>query len=621
MVYSKLIKKSNNNHLLAMAYTCLVTTFPYNVKQTIEYARVNKFSAIAISAVSYGFADRELLKSPLKHKHVPFSRSDLILDPNNWSRRVVLMLSDPYGIDFKDKRVRHAKESLLSQELDNANFLQCSGYVMLRLNYGSCVANLARILASKVKCLILVNVKLASKDDEDTWLWWNQLRTCANFSGKMKAVLEISSNKLPNEEHINRWIGEPLEGIELPANLFIRNKSNYPVLPRNIQQLLSRFLENGNINFFVSTSFDENLQYHSEYLEILKSKFDKTKNNMFHSVADTLQLPLQPLYDNLDTYTYQVFEKDPLKYMKYQEAVAAALKDMEGGSEKIIMVLGAGRGPLVRAVLNASKETKCPVKIYVIEKNSSAINTLHAHVRETWSDSSTSIQIINQDMRDFNPPIKADIIVSELLGSFGDNELSPECLDCATRLLKDTGISIPYKSTSYVNPIMSTKLLESVRNLPPQLNQSEVCPYTTKAQCMYVVFLNNVYHIDEPQPLFEFTHPNRECPVNNSRFAEVSFKATADCVLTGFAGYFDADLYKDIKISIHPTEHTVGMSSWFPMFIPIIEPQFVKAGETISALFWRNVGSHAVWYEWMTLSPQHSLRHNPDGQCSKIYSL
>ncbi len=31
---------------------------------------------------------------------------------------------------------------------------------------------------------------------------------------------------------------------------------------------------------------------------------------------------------------------------------------------------------------------------------------------------------------------KADILVSELLGSFGDNELSPECLDGAQKFLK-----------------------------------------------------------------------------------------------------------------------------------------------------------------------------------------
>lgn len=31
---------------------------------------------------------------------------------------------------------------------------------------------------------------------------------------------------------------------------------------------------------------------------------------------------------------------------------------------------------------------------------------------------------------------QADILVTELLGSFGDNELSPECLDGAQKVLK-----------------------------------------------------------------------------------------------------------------------------------------------------------------------------------------
>lgn len=41
-------------------------------------------------------------------------------------------------------------------------------------------------------------------------------------------------------------------------------------------------------------------------------------------------------------------------------------------------------------------------------------------------------------MRYWEPPggTRADLIVSELFGSFGDNELSPEALDGAQRLLK-----------------------------------------------------------------------------------------------------------------------------------------------------------------------------------------
>lgn len=39
-------------------------------------------------------------------------------------------------------------------------------------------------------------------------------------------------------------------------------------------------------------------------------------------------------------------------------------------------------------------------------------------------------------MRRVEVPEPVDILVSELLGSFGDNELSPECLDGAIRFLK-----------------------------------------------------------------------------------------------------------------------------------------------------------------------------------------
>lgn len=46
------------------------------------------------------------------------------------------------------------------------------------------------------------------------------------------------------------------------------------------------------------------------------------------------------------------------------------------------------------------------------------------------------MELIAGDMRRVEVPEPVDILVSELLGSFGDNELSPECLDGAVRFLK-----------------------------------------------------------------------------------------------------------------------------------------------------------------------------------------
>lgn len=40
---------------------------------------------------------------------------------------------------------------------------------------------------------------------------------------------------------------------------------------------------------------------------------------------DYLQAPLQPLADNLESITYEVFEKDPVKYDQYEKAIKLAL--------------------------------------------------------------------------------------------------------------------------------------------------------------------------------------------------------------------------------------------------------------------------------------------------------
>ena len=66
---------------------------------------------------------------------------------------------------------------------------------------------------------------------------------------------------------------------------------------------------------------------------------------------DFLQSPLQPLMDNLESVTYEVFEKDPIKYTEYKKAIYRALVDRITDEEAktktlVLMVLGAGRGEL-----------------------------------------------------------------------------------------------------------------------------------------------------------------------------------------------------------------------------------------------------------------------------------
>lgn len=307
---------------------------------------------------------------------------------------------------------------------------------------------------------------------------------------------------------------------------------------------------------------------------------------------------------------------DPIKYRLYQRAIEAALKDKVSDAEKdtktlILMVLGAGRGPLIRASLNAAKNTGRKLKILVVEKNANAIVTLTSLIAVLWPDE--DITLISEDMRTVVLKKKADIIISELLGSFGDNELSPECLDGAQSLLKPDGISIPCDSVSYVRPVMSNKLYNQVRD-----EQKKSLSKTLHSEKNLLAYLNNVYYIDEPKALFKFQHPNKTVPIDNTRYGKLTFRATLDCVVHGFSGYFTSKLYKDIELSILPATHSPGMASWYPMFFPLplsSGPLNLKACDVFSVEFWRKVDADKVWYEWRVQDGQVA---NVNGEFSPI---
>jgi len=129
---------------------------------------------------------------------------------------------------------------------------------------------------------------------------------------------------------------------------------------------------------------------------------------------------------------------------------------MEIDPEEVITVMyfGAGRGPLIRKAIKAADRSQVKIKIIALDKNPNAIVTLrNMIIEENLSD---KVTLFAGDMRkiDIND-MQGDILMSELLGSFGDNELSPECLIPTEKFLKKGGIFLPYEYTNYVVPLSS----------------------------------------------------------------------------------------------------------------------------------------------------------------------
>jgi type II protein arginine methyltransferase len=459
------------------------------------------------------------------------------------------------------------------------------------------------------------------------WQRWNELRLVCDQHPNIFAALELTSD-LPETRLLAQWMGEPVKCVIVPTSVFTTSTRGNPVLGPSHQQFLSVMILRG-VQLIVRAPRDDNeapigdLSPYISYIRFLHQKCweSLTDQHAYESPYwDYLQAPLQPLMDNLESQTYETFERDSPKYIAYQEAIRQFLLDRPKDGETLVMVVGAGRGPLVKASLAAAAAAERDIKVVAVEKNPNAVVTLrHMHRDLGWGD---RVTIVASDMRKWKTDRKADVLVSELLGSFGDNELSPECLDGAQTFLKRDGTSIPCAYTSYVAPMSSEKLWNDVRG-QGAISSGQGGAHNGKKsfETGYVVKFHNATLLAEPQACFQFRHPNFDAPEgveHNQRYASFVFTATESSVLHGFAGFFDTDLYKEVNLSIHPRTHTPDMSSWFPMFWPLEHPISVKAGDRIECHWWRCTDGRKVWYEWGVTQPSTGGIQNVGGRSSWI---
>jgi protein arginine N-methyltransferase 5 len=490
--------------------------------------------------------------------------------------------------------------------------------------------------------------------------------------------------------------GGHVKGISWDVSVFLKNKRGYPTLSKSHQYLFQlvygrlgrtlRTLVEGRVPGGMlkvedggGDSGSATRRFYLQYLAHLRTRaplpslLDSEEAVLETPYLDNLQSPLQPLGDHLEYQTYETFEKDPVKYKRYGEAVELALEDgmKEGkfpfvkrtksnvsyltqiatgddgelgleqllvGSENkrdwvvqeldlyevTIFVVGAGRGPLVResiaAVARVSSsllaEKKALIaKVVAIEKNPSAVLYLQSlkSTYRSWNGGDeyaeeldfhyphncendfevlnqlpglSSVTVIGCDMREAtshpllkfmiqNEEFRADIVVSELLGSFGDNELSPECLDGVQRcgILKDNCVSIPQNYTAFIAPVSSSRLYSEARcqsSFPARPEEGPAAPASGMQRALETPYVVRSHAASQTHPeracwTFSHPHPSKSDTrmdiednnpsetnasaeaaknINNDRHAHVSFRSDPMLGASAGCGYgaLDTDI-------------------------------------------------------------------------------
>lgn len=180
----------------------------------------------------------------------------------------------------------------------------------------------------------------------------------------------------------------------------------------------------------------------------------------------------------------------------------------------------------------------------------------------------------------------------------------------------EDGVSIPTSYTAHIAPISSSKLHHDVTQ-PSRAAGAAETPYVVMMQQVNLLSADGGGASgrcgERIQQCWQFEHPRRDLILDyqglpytnshNTRSATLTFHIPHASPCHGFAGYFEAHLYGNVGLSIHPdTAARVSpeMFSWFPLFFPLKQPLYLPSGAELEVNIWRLADTRArkVWYEW-----------------------
>ena len=197
------------------------------------------------------------------------------------------------------------------------------------------IENFARILNqyfqnvhnNGTKFILRLSIPSKFEEAEEVYQKYTQLKQlCSHYTG-LQIILCFDDADLPPWDHfLERWTGEKIFGVQLHVDLFIDNSKGFPVLALN-HQLIMKQLMKQNVNFVLRGRHpSDDLDSYYQYLCHMFKTHDKLdgEEKIEFSYRNYLQSPLQPLADNLESATYEVFENDTIKYDLYEDSLVKA---------------------------------------------------------------------------------------------------------------------------------------------------------------------------------------------------------------------------------------------------------------------------------------------------------
>lgn len=299
--------------------------------------------------------------------------------------------------------------------------------------------------------------------------------------------------------------------------------------------------------------------------------------------VEQVWLPFSEGLTEWDESFHALMLDDHIRMAAYSTGIAEAVKP-----GMVVLDLGTGTGILALMALQAGAE-----RVYGLDLSASILKL--AVERISSAGYGNRFQAINALSYDVQLPERVDLIISEIMGNIADNEdFVPILTDARKRFLKPGGRMLPFQVESYLVPVGAEKahsMLSSgaCMGAPSGVSLDEALKrigIRSRFDCYYDTIVPQASYLATPRLLNRFTFDGSDTP---TYARSLTYTVLRGGVLTGFKGYFIADLSDSVALDISGDDihGRTTSDSWKHCYLPIRTPIEVCTGDRIHVNFSR----------------------------------
>ncbi len=261
---------------------------------------------------------------------------------------------------------------------------------------------------------------------------------------------------------------------------------------------------------------------------------------------------------------YYDMMSDRIRMESYRKAVFETVKKGDA-----VLDLGSGPGILSFFAIQAGAR-----KVYAVEKMAESINLARQIAIKNGFD--RSVVFIHGNSKDIDLPEKADVIVSETLGSFALEENTLEfIIDAKRRFLKEGGKMIPQGVQLWLAPVSSPVVYKKMKFWQDVYNMDFSPAAEETAKKLLIEDIEPSFLLSKPKSFKEIDLMTAGSPTIEG---DIAFDFDKSGLLHGIGGWFKASLTPSISFVTSPD---APKTHWRQAFFPFREPIPVTSRDSI----------------------------------------